>query len=465
MIEKIPEFISLIVERIFSYWWVGALIVLFLIGKRLYEGAFKYFHDYWEDRFLERIERVALEVRIPTDLEKTPHAMEQVYAGLYGTARSPSWWDVKFRGYLETTYTFELISRGGNIHFVLNVPREYQEVVESHLYSQFAEIEINEIKDYTKDAPDVLPNEDYGIAACEFQLEKDDPYPIRTYKDFDIEPGRRAEEAVDPIASTLETFNNVRPDCELWLQVLFAPPMGGDWRAEGRAIIDEMMGRGSGFSSEGLFRKFFGEVFDLLKLLFAELASFITGERMEVSLRGGNGEEEEDDDYPMWKLTPGEQDAIEAIERNISKPGFFSVVRAVYFAPWEKFTTDRLVSIIGSYQQFSEGNLNSFETNSALGYKVRLKDFWEYRKEIYFMAWKYKEIPTTPEQLREMRMREIYHNYKVRSPGKPARGHSFLTLNTEELATIYHFPMKSVETPELPQQEAQKGEPPSSLPT
>jgi hypothetical protein len=37
-------------------------------------------------------------------------------------------------------------------------------------------------------------------------------------------------------------------------------------------------------------------------------------------------------------------------------------------------------------------------------------------------------------------------------------------LNTEELATIYHFPTKMVEAPMVHRIEAKKGEPPAGLP-
>ena len=37
-------------------------------------------------------------------------------------------------------------------------------------------------------------------------------------------------------------------------------------------------------------------------------------------------------------------------------------------------------------------------------------------------------------------------------------------MNTEELATIYHFPSATVKTPMLGRVEAKKGTPPASLP-
>lgn len=465
MFEVLFETLSFIRSVIDSYWWVGALIVLFLIAKRLWVNFTKNFHDYWEDRFLESVDKLCLEVIIPTDLEKTPQAMEQVYAALYATKRGVTTWDEKFRGHLETSYSFELISQGGDTHFVIHAPVEHRETLESHLYSQFPEIEINEVEDYTEDAPDVLPNEEFGCAAAELKLRDNDAYPIRTYKQFDLESGRQAEEAVDPMAPILETFNAVRPKGNLWLQVLFSPPMpGADWRSVGRKLVDQLMERDTGPSSKGFFSILFSELVGFLDAALKEVTRLLTGDAVGLP-RDKSTENQEEDTAPIaWRLTEEEKEKIKAIERNISKSGFYTTIRAVYFAPWEVFTTDKVVSLVGAFEQFNDENLNGFEVNSALGYKVRGNHFRDYRSKIYYLAWKYREIPRTPEQLRELRMREIYKSYKQRSFGKHARGHKGFFFNSEELATVYHFPMKSVETPELPKVGAKKGEPPAGLP-
>lgn len=453
-------FLDKILERVASFWWLGLVIVLFLIVKRLAKGAWKKIHDYFEDRYLEGIERVCLEIRIPTDLEKTPLAMEQVFAGLYGTAIAPTWFDINFRGFLETTYSFEIISIGGDIHFIVYAPKEYQEVVESHLYAQFPEIEINQVEDYVTRAPERLPNEEYGMVGTELVLNKPDPYPIRTYKEFELEPGREAEEAVDPVASILETMNAVPPEGQLWVQYIISPPMGRDWRKEGEEIVAEMMGRRKP-KPQGLIAMLFSEIASFIGYFFRHLESFFTGEPIEIKVEK---REEEEEVYPLWKLTPGEQDVINAIERNIAKDGFYTTIRIVYFAPWEKFTTDKVSSIIGAFKQFNDETLNGFTGNPALDYSVRLNHFWKYRRAVYYLAWKYRTIPRTPQQLRELRMREIYRNYKIRNFGKPGRGHKGFIFNIEELATVCHFPMRAVETPELPRVGAKKGGPPAGLP-
>ncbi|MFB6212280.1 MAG: hypothetical protein ABEI53_00470, partial [Candidatus Magasanikbacteria bacterium] len=65
--------------------------------------------------------------------------------------------------------------------------------------------------------------------------------------------------------------------------------------------------------------------------------------------------------------------------------------------------------------------------------------------------------------------RKIYSNYRTRRfPGiQPALHYEgdYSVFNTEELATIYHFPLTGVKFPKLRKTEFRKGGPPADLPT
>ena len=46
--------------------------------------------------------------------------------------------------------------------------------------------------------------------ACEYSFSKADPWPLKTYVDYNMEPGNKPEESVDPIAQLVETLGSIR---------------------------------------------------------------------------------------------------------------------------------------------------------------------------------------------------------------------------------------------------------------
>ena len=91
-------------------------------------------------------------------------------------------------------------------------------------------------------------------------------------------------------------------------------------------------------------------------------------------------------------------------------------------------------------KQFGSGNSNSFKPSKAATVKAN-----------YAFA-KRRII---------MKKNKIIKAYKTRSTW---RGMKSFILNSEELATLYHFPAFTIKAPLLKRTESKKGEPPSFLP-
>jgi len=67
----------------------------------------------------------------------------------------------------------------------------------------------------------------------------------------------------------------------------------------------------------------------------------------------------------MLYLSPGEREVVEAVEKNIAKPGFEVKIRWTYIAKRDKFFKPRGVSgVMGIFSQFKTVNLNSFIPDS-----------------------------------------------------------------------------------------------------
>ena len=120
--------------------------------------------------------------------------------------------------------------------------------------------------------------------------------------------------------------------------------------------------------------------------------------------------------------------SIEAIENKVSKPGFEVSIRIVVVSGTVESAKAHLSNLSSSFEQFS-GDLNGFK-----GRKVR-------RKTSFVEDFVYRYHP-------------MFH----------LMGNSPMVLNSEELASIYHFPNKQITTPHIYWLNAKTSPAPSEIP-
>lgn len=146
-------------------------------------------------------------------------------------------------------------------------------------------------------------------------------------------------------------------------------------------------------------------------------------------------------DFSSLTVSPGERLIAEAIERNVAKLGFDVCIRMAYLAEKEKYNAAIRGVLGGLMQQYNTHNLNGFKLIN--GFYVD-----------YFF----------PETRHNWRWKRMFDAYIKRSSFYMPHTRKLYVLNTEELATIYHFPGTVAKTPALARIEAKKGEPPAGLP-
>lgn len=371
---------------------------------------------------------VLLEIQIPKEVRKSPKAMEQVFAGLHGIySKSLDFKDKFFGGKNPEYYSFEMVGRGGETHFFLRTLEKYKNNVESQIYAQYPEAEVSEVPDYVNDMPMYLPDDKYDIWGTDLMLSKPDAYPIRTYPEFE-EKGAGPEDVkrLDPLASLAELFSTLHTNESIWVQMISAPT-GDDWIKKGQAEIDKILGKTP--AKKGDF-----------------LSDFVFAVDKAISSVGTTPDDEKvvvkkEEKKERVEMTPGKQDIMKAMEKSWDKLGFETVIRFLYIGPKDAFHQAHAAGVTGAFRQFSSQNLNGFKVNKFT--ITHAKGLFKKRtlfnkKRIIYQA--YKE-------------RKIYGGAAIR-----------YVLNTEELATIYHFPDVGVRSPLLPRVEAKKGEPPSGLP-
>lgn len=422
------EAFKLALKTFLEYWWILTPVALFFIFRGL-------FLDYVQTKYLKSINWVLLEIKIPKEVVKTPKAMEQVFAGLHGTESSPNFAEKWFKGEVPDWFSLEIIGKGGQVHFFIRTPENYRNLVEAQIYAQYPDAEISEVEDYITALPKKIPSEEYDIWGTELILSKEDGYPIRTYPDFFEEA--KEEERIDPLASLSETLSYLRADEHIWIQILISAT-DDKWKEDGERLVEKLIGKKVKPTPKGLILEEAYGWFDAARLTLSDLF-FGPSKAPEYSKK----REEKSVENLMLYLTPGQREVVSAIEKNISKIGFNTLIRFIYWTKSDMFSSANKAAVIGAFKQFNTQNLNGFKTNSKISPSL---DYWFVKRREF-----YRKI-------------RVLSNYKKRY--FPHRGFSKrgFVLNTEELATIYHIPGKIVEAPTMPRIEAKKGGPPSGLP-
>ncbi len=398
--------------------WIPALYLFLYAVEKIYMIRIQY-------RWTKKQKSVMLAIDVPKNNEQSPKAVENIFAHLYGIKASLNMKDVYITGKFPQTASFEIVSIGGDIRFYIRVPIKYRDLIESAIYSQYPDAEIAEAEDYAKQFPRKFPHEKYEMFGCDFELDRPEYFPIRTYPQF--EHGLMIEEFKDPMSLILETLSNIKKEEVLAIQILVTP-LNDAWRKKGEKAVQKMLGKAPPEK----------------KGLLGELSGF-AGELLTFAASGGSsdaGAKKKDDGMGTLKLlamSPGERHVIEAVEMKLGKPGYPSKIRYVHFAPHEIFQNKYSV-VKGFLKQFAVLDCNGF---GAVLKTMPKKNYWYHR------------------MVRPRKQRLLMKSFIERDW---VYGGSRYILNTEELATLWHFPVMTVKAPLVKKTEAKKAEPPRGLP-
>ncbi|MFA6397282.1 MAG: hypothetical protein WDK96_00350 [Candidatus Paceibacterota bacterium] len=412
MNNSIGEFLNLIFTNLFQFLGDSAIFwappVLIFVGWELWLR-------YKNMLFISKMKWSLLEIRVPKDVFKSPLAMEIMLANaFYQTGGTGTWYDKYWLGKVRMWFSLEIISLGGKVYFLMKIPSQFRNIVETQIYAQYPQAEINEIDDYTDMIP---PYEDKSgewlMFGTEFTLTKADPYPIRTYIDYGLDRsvGQEEEQKIDPITPLIENLGSIGKDEQIWFQIII------------RAATNRYP------KKDGKFNQKQGWV-DEAKALVKELKD--------------KGRPKEKGEMPT-PLTKGENEVISAIERSMDKMAFDCGMRAIYLGKKDVFAkANNITALTGMFKQFNSASLNGFKPKNVTGFDYPWQDPGGSRTDHL--------------------KREIFEQYKARSYFyHPHKKQPFL-LTSEELATIYHFPGRVLETPTFKRLESKKSEPPYNLP-
>ncbi len=423
-----------ILWEIFKYWWW--VPTPFVIGSLA-----GFFWLYWKrTEWARKQEFILLEIKIPENVLKPIKAMENVFSGFWQLYSPVGLKDKWFKGKFSVPFSLEIVGIGGKTHFFVRIPVNARNLIESVLYSQYPDAEIMESKDYTKNIPQNIPNDEWDVTGHDYAFVKDDVYPIKTYAKFFEEKAEisKEEKRIDPLSVLLEGVAKLKPDEQLWVQINAMPVTGkeNDYIGRGKDIIDELSGR----SVKPKPKPAIKEVTDLSIGVVKDAANVLISGKVADSPSGDKSEE-----FPRPpQLTQGERDVISAIEEKISKSSFNVGIRYVYLAKKDVFFGPNVTIPMSFFTQFNTNNLNAFKpySGTATSFNTILLWFLDKRRSY-------------------SRKRKMFKRYVDR---EQISGATYI-MNIEELASLFHFPSRMLApSSAVSRVESKKGEAPLNLP-
>ena len=399
---------------------------------------FKYLLLFWRNNlFSKKVDNILLEIIMPAEVERPFKAMEQVYAGLWMMYDPPDFYEKWVEGKYQISFSIEIVSIEGSIHFYIRAPKGVRNLIEASIYSQYPEVEIRETEDYVNNMPKDMPNQKWDLWGCDYEFLKDDVYPIKTYpRFFEERPAQEERERVDPLAALLEGLAKTGPGEQICVQFTLKPITVGEnnFKKRAEAVVNKMLKRPDKTIKRQPMIKEAADV-----VLFGKLP-------------GEAKEEEEHLIPPEMQLTPGEREIIAGIENKISKPMFQGFLRFIIFGERDKWNKGNLRNVLGYFANFNTENLNSFKPWAPSITKV-------HKHEKFFLnIFMHKTLVF-------FKKRRLLRRYISRLPYNYPKPGKTLLFNLEELATMFHFVGRSaVPAPAIKRVEAKKGEPPANLP-
>lgn len=384
--------------------------------------------NYVRSKNFNKIKYAVFEVKLPKETFKSPQAMELFLHALHNTSDG-NFLKQYWAGETRPWYSLELASIEGQVKFYIWGEDGRKTGLMSALYAQFPGIEVREVEDYTKNT--FYDPKTMKVWAAEFTLAKKEPYPIKTYVDYGLDKDPKEELKVDPLVPGLEFLASVGAHQQVWIQLII------------RAHKGEQKKPGTFFKKTDAWKDAAEK--EINKIMRRDPKSKIAGA---VDEEGKPKKDVETKFNVAPTLSDAEKQLIEALSRKLTKLPFDVGIRTLYIAKKESFDTPfGIGGLISFFKAFNTENLNGIRPNGdkwTPWLDAPWKDFRDIRRDRF-----------SREGIMAFKMRSFFYSPFDEEP---------IVLNSEELATIYHFPGSVAATPTLERVPSKKGEAPANLP-
>ena len=373
---------------------------------------------YSRSSYLFNREPLLMEVKMPREITRSPRAMENALSKLWTDSGETTFLNRVWQGQCRPYFSLEMASFGGEVHFYIWCWRSWRHTVESMMYAYYPEVELVETEDYA--AKFRFDPEKHEAFPTDWRYEpRNDAYPIRTYVEFELDKDPKEEYRIDPLSEVLERLSTLKPDEQMWIQIIITQCRdnrrkkgGAWWETESRY--------------EGLIR-----------------------EEIDVVRKQTVGNP--DDPHDKWKSSARvpnyrQTELVKAMDRNLGKHPFNVGMRGIYIAHPKTFNAAAYTGIrwiwrpVGNPQYMNQ--LRPRRGGNPFDWP------WQDYKDI---RWR-------------LMIRRFLDTYRRRSHFYSPWIYPHNMMSTEVLATIWHPPSSAVGAPGLERIPAKKAEPPANLP-
>ncbi len=367
--------------------------------------------NYTRSRYISTLRWTLLEIKLPREVTKSPKAMEAVIEGFHLGPGESTWINRYLEGRVRPWWSLELVSTEGKIHFYIRTQAFFAPRIKSQIFAQYPEVEIVEVEDYTCSIE--FDTSVWSSWGCDFRLSAKggNALPLRSYVDYGLDKDPKEEHKVDPLAHLLEVFGAIGPGEHMWMQILL------------RQNRDELHVPGTLAEKQGIRDK----AKELIEKMKKEATPTVDGKST-----------------GYVSFTPGQTEIVKAIERKMEKHLFDAGIRFIYLAEKSRFSPVHIFAGANAFKQFSSPTLNSLSpTRGDAEFNYSWQDWFGYHDFV------------KREHFDSYIRRAFFHYPYKREPS---------ILSTEELATIYHLPSATIQTPTVERIPSRRGEAPFNLP-
>ncbi len=422
-------------------------------------------HQFWlhyvQANFISGIEWVLLEIVPPRDVIRSPKAMELFITNALYHFSYKGGLETYWQGAVWFWFSLEIASINGQVHFYIRAPSRIKSLIETQMYAQFPQAQVKVAEDYTLAVDKITPDSDWKLWGCEFKLEKPDAYPLRTYVDYGLDEDQKEEYKVDPISPVVELFGSIEKGEQMWVQIIVRPSKKKYRTKEKGPSLFRLIHNvyESGLLSWYEYHDWVKESEMIIRKSLEEFTRF-------------NPNPAKPGTFSKEIRAPGFMDAmVKGAGVKFLKVGFDTGIRICYVAKKEAFNMNNRRNIRLIFRQYAAPFLNELSRiNStqadAFGSNIFATFFPLSNKKIMRLA---------NRMLLEYREREFFHppmRHKIRLPWPLSPlifpnffHHHINVLNSEEIATLWHFPGQILKVPTLERIESKEASPPTNLPT